>query len=70
MTWEELVAKAKEIGYIYERIHGIVGRLYCQENDLSFYEDGDIYVYADWDDWLVAKDRTPDQMWQIMEALR
>ena len=63
MTWEEFCKKAKEIGYCiiepstkFERI----------ENDvITFWPDGDIDV----DGVCISSDRTPDQMWQVAEAL-
>lgn len=60
MTWEELKQKAKEIGAnaIYSDL--IVLDAKC------FWVDGDI----DWNDDTFATNRTPDQMWQIMEALK
>lgn len=80
MTWEELCEKAKEMGagivvsqvgeYTYEKI--MYGKL-------CFYRDGEItcpYMFINEDGYpehdmvIVAKDRTPDQMYMIMEALR
>ena len=66
MTWEELCDKAKEMGY----------ELYCEDGlcylenkniDLSFFEDGQIeYMYGG----VISEDRTPEQMYQIMKALK
>jgi hypothetical protein len=75
MTWEELCEKAKEMGaamWVSGKTFGIFDLLFC--------EDGDIYVETSYYDkkygkWINSKkivvvDRTPDQMYQIMEALR
>lgn len=60
MTWEELKEKAKELGAnaVYKDL--IVFDAKC------FWVDGDI----DWNDATIAKDRTPEQMYKIMEALQ
>lgn len=73
MTWEELCEKAKEMGYDY-----------CEDNphltvdNIRFYKDGTICLYirvrdayySDSDYYKIAYNRTPDQMYQIMEALK
>lgn len=69
MTWEELCEKAKEIGALI-----CCGGTICFSH-LEFHEDGGIYLdREELDDvWVipcVSSDRTPDQMYQIMEALR
>lgn len=67
MTWEELVNKAKELGYTR------YGKTHIEKNDLIFFCDGDVIfaketngigVRAD-----ISKNRTPSQMYQIMLAL-
>ena len=69
MTWEELKEKAKELGfaissYIYEDVE--LEYIYC--NDYIYLEeDGDITTSTK---NIVAENRTPEQMYQIMLALR
>lgn len=71
MTWEELVKKAKELGYIYSKENNpftgepAVGVLEKQNGFLYFFEDGAVETSAD----VLAENRTPDQMYQIMLAL-
>ena len=61
MTWEELKEEAKKMGYV----QGIWED--CITNGLfEFYKGGDIVVFGD----IIAKKRTPDQMYAIMEALQ
>lgn len=69
MTWEELKEKAIEKGYrldntdcCFEVIREPIG----EEIPRSFYKDGDIFI----DGTLISRKRTPDQMYQIMLALR
>lgn len=69
MTWEELTEKAKELDNV-----GIITDyrtyiLICQQGNyyIKFSENGEISVV---DDLLIAENRTPDQMYQIMLALR
>ena len=74
MTWEELKEKAKEIGYRID-ITEFDNRqnleyLENPDNDFIFYQDGTIQIEADLDYWEKAKHRTPDQMYQIITALR
>lgn len=66
MQWNELCEKAKEIGAGI----GESGTIYFSQ--LEFYEDGSIYLNkaALDEDTLIAFDRTPDQMYQIMKALQ
>jgi len=78
MTWEELKEKAKEIGGVLSE--SSFGTWYIKYKDLKFYWDGGItvdYSYYDSgddenysDSEVITSNRTPDQMWQIMEALR
>ena len=69
MTWEELCKKAKELGYrsdYYLKDDEEVGYIYC--NDYMYMdEDGEITTSAD---NVVIDNRTYDQMYQIMLALR
>lgn len=71
MTWEELVEKAKEMGYDYWR-----GTQYVSDGDYEFYKDGTIKAFACVDDsyysdfYEIAWNRTYEQMLAIMEALR
>ena len=59
MTWYELKQKAKELGAdVFDKFIVFSG--------LYFGKDGDILFFGD----KIAWDRTPSQMWQIMEALR
>lgn len=64
MIWEELCEKAKELGAGI----GESGTIYFSH--LEFYEDGSIYLNKLDEDTLIASDRTPDQMYQIMKALQ
>lgn len=69
MNWEELCEKAKKFGYY---LCGIDDS--CLENDdIQFYKNGTICVYIYVKGYYngyypIAWDRTPDQMWAIMEA--
>ena len=73
MTWEELKEKAKELGFEisyylkdYNGVEKEVEYIYC--NDYIYLEeDGDITTRMD---DIVAENRTPDQMYQIMQAMR
>ena len=70
MTWEELKEKAKELGFT---ISSYINEdeveleyIYC--NDYIYLEeDGNITTSTE---NIVAEDRTPEQMYQIMLALR
>lgn len=65
MTWKELCAKAKELGYELNTYDDIIGfpkqelSKNTPEGRLSFYEDGVVMVVAN-----------TEQMYQIMEALK
>ena len=62
MTWKELVEKAKELGYEYDdELEKITNQYYY------FYKIGGEIYNVSFE--LIAKDRTPDQMYQIMLAL-
>lgn len=67
MDWRELCEKAQEIGYFLEGYDEDV--LYQYEpihTGLHFRQCGKI-TYGE---KVIIEDRTPDQMYQIMEALR
>ena len=82
MNWDELKEKAKEIGNTVvedgEYNHIIVptpkSKRYRDIRSLSFYRNGTVSAGVCFDDCvcscIIAYDRTPDQMWQIMEALQ
>lgn len=61
MTWEELVEKAKEMGANVE----IFGELFSMD-DVYFWKNGEVNILGS----VIAKHRTPEQMYAIMEALR
>ena len=70
MTWEELKEKAKELGFTIssyiDEDEVELEYIYC--NDYIYLEeDGDITTSTE---NIVAENRTPDQMYQIMLALR
>ena len=70
MTWEELKEKAKELGFTvssYTNEDDVeLEYIYC--NDYIYLEeDGNITTSTE---NIVAKNRTPEQMYQIMLALR
>ena len=80
MTWQELCEKAKKMGS--EIVVGSIGKYTYEKiikGKLCFYRDGEITCpytfineegYPEQDIVKVADHRTPDQMYQIMEALR
>lgn len=74
MTWKELKEKAKELDNIEVMADNDTYILISQQGNyhIKFLENGDISVIYDWDvdDLLIAEYRTPDQMYQIMLALR
>lgn len=64
MTWEELCEKAKEMGFeVYSTIIYIHYMAFTKEGSIWFEDDcgGSYCAY---------ENRTPEQMYQIMEALR
>ena len=71
MTWKELKEEAEKMGAcVFDR-----GSIYFSH--LQFDEDGGIYVDPAHYDWetldesiCISSDRTPEQMYQIMEALK
>ena len=67
MDWRELCEKAQEMGYCLEGYAEDV--LYQYEpiqTGLHFHQFGKITYGVK----VIVEDRTPDQMYQIMEALR
>lgn len=72
MTWKELCEKAKEMGMLIVGANSILKEHIWVRDNLCFYEGGNI-VFDDTDvesRYIVASDRTYEQMYQIMEALR
>lgn len=71
MTWDELIKKAKELGYLY--IDNDTGTyLYSPDKNISFCRNGCIVADSNMigGDVYFGHNRTPEQMWQIMEALK
>jgi len=69
MTWEELVEKAKELGWEYNKTaysEYLLSWYGEDDTSIKFYSDGEIIV----DNSTFTQYRTPDQMYQIMLALR
>lgn len=66
MTWTELCEKAKEMGYEQDNF---LGEALVKEirYTMAFYKNGDIECNYD---YVIVKNRTPDQMYQIMKALQ
>lgn len=59
MTFEELKQKAKELGAdVFDKFIVFSGVFFDKNGDILFFGDR------------IARDRTPSQMWQIMEALK
>ena len=75
MTWEELKEKAKELGYYEVYDDGDVPYfdgdssylLVNNKNDISFIKDGTIEAGCG---YIISEDRTYEQMYQIMLALK
>ena len=72
MSWDELVEKAKELGYeiteyspYKENKIGQILSKYFDCTSIDFLDKGEIWV----DGATLAFDRTPSQMYQIMLAL-
>ena len=64
MSWDELVEKAKELGYEYN-IENLINFENSNACNFVFTKDGNILT----DEQIVVEGRTPDQMYQIMLAL-
>ncbi len=72
MTWYELKEKAKKMGYVEEPIlvNGIVWLTQKRLSfDLCFNNNGMVLLDGD-EEYVLAKDRTPEQMLAIMKALQ
>ena len=73
MTWEELKEKAKELGYWLRKDDGDIPYLGITELlvkdgvDIAFFDYGSIEVDCG---YILAENRTYEQMYQIMLALR
>lgn len=65
MTWKELCERAKDIGYSLEGDDDTLYQYGPHETGLFFRENGDI----DFAMKTIINSRTPEQMWQIMQAL-
>ena len=71
MTWEDLCVKAKEMGYVCWKDTPCL-----ESDDIQFFKNGTVYMYIYVEDvsynrhYPIAYGRTPEQMYQIMEALR
>lgn len=63
MTWKELCEKAEKIG-------ADVSEDWIEFGKITFWNDGGLEVYFEDDVMGIAKDRTPEQMLAIMEALK
>lgn len=74
MNWEEFKEKAKELDTVGVITDYGTYILVSQQGNyyIKFSENKEISVVYDWDidDLLIAEHRTPEQMWQIMEALK
>ena len=64
MTWEELVKKAKKLGYELDN-RTFIQKLYNLDQEFIFTEEGNVIVCSKY----VSQHRTLDQMYQIMLAL-
>lgn len=75
MTWEELCKKTKEMGYRLVYDDGDIpyfdgdSSYYLENQNISliFFKDGQI---EDNCGGIIAENRTPEQMYKIMEALQ
>ena len=74
MTWEELKEKVNELKNIEVMAYYDTYILISQQGNyyIKFSKNGEISVVYNWDvdDLLIAENRTPDQMYAIMEALK
>ena len=72
MNWEELKEKVEKINNLEVMADYDTYFLISQQGNyyVKFWENGDISVVYDWDvdDLLIAENRTPDQMYQIIKA--
>lgn len=65
MTWEELVKKAKELGYDTYGVSNFKLQKDTDTKQIAFWDDGTITC----EDEPIIYNRTPEQMYQIMLAL-
>lgn len=65
MKWYELVEEAKILGYKIEK-----NEIWNEDTGLHFTKEGEFYYYSIDDNPIFALDRTCEQMYQIMLALR
>lgn len=70
MTWEELKYIAKQAGYWVTQDGFVICQEVSQVQKIFYYEDGVINVKHYDNSCIIAKNRTPKQMYQIMSALR
>lgn len=70
MTWEELKEKAKEEGYLVTQDSCAICQELGQTQKIVYYKDGLINIRQHDNFCFVADHRTPEQMYQIMLALR
>lgn len=70
MTWEELKEKAKEAGYLLMLNDYAICQELSQIQKIFYFRDGVINVCHYEKSCFVADHRTPEQMYQIMLALR
>lgn len=72
ISWEELVEKAKSLGYHYEKEHYVndVEEVWNEDTGLHFNKTGKMYYWSIDDSHILANNRTCEQMYQIMLALR
>lgn len=64
MTWQELEERAEELGA------SVSYGGWIEFGKITFWKDGALEVYFGDDVIEIADDRTPEQMWSIMEALK
>lgn len=67
MNWEELVEKAKELGYEVSSFYGNRNQKYeyFEKRGICFNSNGLVETRSD----VIVANRTPDQMYNIMLAL-
>lgn len=64
LTWEDLIKKAKSLGYKY---NDLGEDSYLIKDKYMFYKFGNIYNLFNGS--FIVKNRTPEQMYQIMVAI-
>ena len=70
MTWQELLKKAKARKAFVDTNRDGEECFNLPENELYFFQRGDIYLDTKYGFEVVALDRTPEQMLAIIEALK